>query len=139
MRRSDAASDALRFTAAVLGVYLLSLGPAWFLSGPQGLEGLTYATGFCLLPGWVVFASRGLYKSAKSAAFGVLLAIGSRLTVAICGAILIVRFRPDLGWQAFLLWLVILYPFCLAVETWLLVRAVERVEEETHPSPSSGH
>ncbi|QDT37726.1 hypothetical protein [Stratiformator vulcanicus] len=121
-RRSDARLGAGVLTAVIVGLSLLFSVPAWFTAGPTGLRGLIFAAVLCLLPGWVVFAILGLYKSAKSRAFGVLAGAGIRFAVAIAGVLWVKTQWSEDGWQAFLVWMAVLYPICLVVETILILR-----------------
>ena len=63
----------------MVGGILLLAGPAWAVSGSSGVEGVVYAAGLCLFPGWLVFlaaAATGGGGDAKVIVGGMLLRIG---------------------------------------------------------------
>jgi hypothetical protein len=99
----------------------LLAAPAWWLSGPKGLEGLTFAAALCLIPGWLVFAFHSQYGTA--APLGVML-VGTlgRMAVVLFGALAVKAVRPDLGLKSFALWLGAFYLLSLAIETKLLLK-----------------
>ena len=106
--------------AALLWLFLA--GPAWWLRGSAGLEGLTYGAVLCLLPGWLVFFLAARYRDAEFRAMSVLAGTVIRLLVVLPGVMVVQSIRPHLRLWEFLVWVVIFYLAMLAAETWLLVR-----------------
>lgn len=101
-------------------MWLLLVGPAAFWQGGSGVEGLTWATAICLLPGlFVVTRIAGLGEQSPLA--GMVVGMGLRLVGAVVAAVVLCFLRPELRGEAFIVWLVPCYLAALAVETRLLL------------------
>lgn len=110
-------------TAVTAALWALLAGPAWLLGGIDGIEGLSYAAGLCLVPGWVVFLLIALYGTAGTQA--AMVALGGtalRLVFVLVGVLAIRAVRPHLGFWDFIVWLLVFYMATLFVETLLVVR-----------------
>ncbi|WP_197439962.1 hypothetical protein [Calycomorphotria hydatis] len=94
-----------------------------------GIKGMTFAAILCLFPGWLVFTLQGLYKTAKSQAIGFLAGAGIRLVMTAAGVLWVKFNRPDINWELFLVWIVLFYLACLAVETGLIVQQLSHTAE----------
>ena len=108
--------------AAAGVMWLLMAGPAYWLRGTLGLEGLTYAGLLCLVPGWLVVYVATRYPDAGSQGNAVLLGTGLRMAFVLIGMLVIRDLRPDLGHYEFQLWLILYYLAFLFVETLLVVK-----------------
>ena len=112
---------------AAAGLVAVCAGPAYYLAGPSGLEGLGYAAFLCLLPGGLALALQGL---ARTDALRVTLAMAAsalRLMLVLAGVLFLRMSRPDLGVKEFFVWLILFYLATLAVETGLLLQSRSRV------------
>lgn len=109
--------------SAIAGVvWLACAGPAYWLAGTLGLEGLSYAALLCLAPGWLVFWLASRYGAANSQSIVVLLGTGLRLVFVLVGVLTIRSVRPELQFREFLVWVVVYYLSMLLAETLLLTR-----------------
>lgn len=121
-----ASQDALRkiavLSAAAVGLWLVLSGPAYWLGGTAGLEGLTYAALLCLVPGWLVVYVTSRYPEAGTQATAVLLGTGLRMAFVLIGTIMLQGSRPDLGFREFVVWLICFYLAFLGLETAMLVK-----------------
>jgi hypothetical protein len=112
--------NAARLVLAMVAMWLLMAGPAAWLQGPLGVEGLTWAAGICLLPGLLVVTQVGRLGEDRPLA-AIVIAVGLRLAAAVVAAFVLCLVRPDLRGEAFIVWLVPCYLAALAVETQLLL------------------
>jgi hypothetical protein len=122
-----------RLTAVTAGLWLLCAVPAWLIAEESGLEGLTYALLLCLIPG-VVTLRLAKVGDSRQAPFAVLTGMGLRMASVLAGALVLRAVRPDLGPQAFHVWLIVGYLVTLAVETRMLVADIA----VTRPGSSVG-
>jgi hypothetical protein len=118
--RGNALRNGLKVTVVVVAGWLLLAWPAWWLAGPQGLEGLSLAAALCLIPGWLVFAIQSQYGTAAPLA-ALLAATAGRMAAVLLGALTVKALRPDLGMTSFGIWLGAFYVLALATETKLLL------------------
>ena len=109
----------LWLAAGVTVLWLLLAGPAYWLAGTAGVEGLSIAALLCLLPGWLVFALGTLYGVANNQAATVLSGTVLRLLFVLFGALAVRNLRPDLQFREFFVWLLVFYMATLLLETLL--------------------
>ena len=95
--------------------------PAYLSVGMKSVEGLVYATILCLVPGLIVFLVTGYFLQEESYSV-VAVSTLTRLMIAVLGALVILKLRPDFGLANFLIWLLICYFASLLVETLLFIR-----------------
>jgi len=115
------------FTACAAALWVVLAGPAYWLAGKLGLEGLTYSALLCWLPGCVLFFAVPFFEFAKNKAFAFLVGSGLRMFVVLVATLLLREVRADLGLKQFLSWLVVFYSVTLLVETLLIVKSPEAV------------
>lgn len=84
-----------------------------------------WATGLCLLPGWVVFLCEPLYRLPRYMLAGALIGAGFRLAVTAGGALGLMVLQPELPRTAFLVCLFIQYMTALTFETVMLMRMLD--------------
>lgn len=129
--------NGLSLTAVTAGLWLLLTGPAYHLAGTDALEGLSYAAGLCLVPGWVVlwFGSRLPGAGSPGTRVGVVLG-GTvlRLLFVVGGVMGLGALRPELALKEFHVWVIVFYLATLMAETTLLLRQ----GAETHQEARSG-
>lgn len=113
------------FTAGLLVLGAVSAAVCSVAVGPLGVEAAAWATGLCLVPGWVVFLCEPLYRLPRYALAGALLGAGLRLGVIAGGALALVSLRPDLPRTAFLASLFVQYMAALTFETVMLMRTLK--------------
>ncbi len=113
------------FTASVAALWVILAGPAYWLSGELGLEGLTYSALLCWLPGCLLFFAIPFFEFAKNKAYAFLVGSGLRMFVVLVATLVLQEFRADLGLKEFLGWLVAFYSVTLLVETLLIVKSPE--------------
>ena len=125
MNSSNSTRTALRrsgvLTASSAALWLVMAGPAYWLAGATGLEGLSYAALLCLVPGCLVFFAAG-WLGANNQAVTFLAGTGLRMLTVLIGALVIHEIRADLGLRQFFGWLVLFYSVTLVVETLLIVK-----------------
>lgn len=111
-------------TGVTAGMWMALSGPAAALAGRKALEGLTYAAVLCLLPGWLTFVmAAGLAASSgRRQVLAVLGGTAVRLLAVLGGGLAVRVWRPHLGFQEFLVWLVVFYLAALVVETRSLLK-----------------
>lgn len=112
------------FTAGLLVLGAVSAGVCAVAVGSAGVEAAAWATGLCLIPGWVVFLCEPLYRLPRYALAGALLGAGLRLGIIAGGAVALVSLRSDLPRTAFLVCLFVQYMAALTFETVMLMRAL---------------
>lgn len=112
-------------TASVAALWVVLAGPAYWLSGKLGLEGLTYSALMCWLPGCLLFFAIPFFEFAKNKAYAFLAGSGLRMFVVLVATLVLQEFRADLGLKEFLSWLVAFYSVTLLVETLLIVKSPE--------------
>lgn len=122
---------AIMFLTALV-VWLLLAGPAYWMRGVLGLEGLSYAGMLCLVPGWLVVYVTTRYPEADSQAKMVLLGTGLRMAFVLIGMVMLKNLRPDLGHYEFQLWLILYYLAFLFVETLLVVKSTNSQQDSAH-------
>lgn len=116
-------------TASVALFWLMFAGPAFWLSGVVGLEGLSIAALLSLVPGWLVFWGVAVVSGVpgqNGQPMAVLAATGVRLMFVLFGVLLMKSIRPDLGLREFHGWVIAFYFVSLMVETLLLVRSLPK-------------
>jgi hypothetical protein len=109
-------------TAVLLGLFAVLYVPAQRLVGPEAVEGLTYATLLCLIPGLILFPVVGFLQREASPVAVMGISTMLRLMTVGIGALVILKLKADFGFPEFLIWLLICYFASLLVETLLLVR-----------------
>lgn len=112
-------------TACAAALWVALVGPAFWLAGNLGLEGLTYAALLCWLPGCLLFLAIPFLKFAKNKAYAFLAGSGLRMAVVLVATLVLQEFRADLGLKEFLGWLIAFYSVTLLVETLLIVKSPE--------------
>lgn len=113
------------FTTGLLVLGVVTALVCAGMVGSIGLETSAWATGMCLLPGWVVFLCEPLYRLPRFALMGALLGAGFRLGVTAGGAVLLLSSRPDIPQNAFLACLFVQYMASLTFETVMLMRTLD--------------
>lgn len=112
-------------TVCSAALWAVLAGPAYWLSGKLGLEGLTYSALMCWLPGCLLFFAIPFFEFAKNKAYAFLVGSGLRMFVVLVATVVLQEFRADLGLKEFLSWLVAFYSVTLLVETLLIVKSPE--------------
>lgn len=112
-------------TACSAALWVVLAGPAYWLAGKPGLEGLTYSALLCWLPGCVLFFAIPFFEFAKNKAYAFLVGSGLRMFVVLIATLVLQEYRADLGLKEFLSWLVAFYSVTLLVETLLIVNSPE--------------
>ncbi|MDC0308337.1 MAG: hypothetical protein P8M30_03830 [Planctomycetaceae bacterium] len=107
---------------AACGFWLLFAGPAYWSRGTLALEGLTYASLLCLVPGWVVVYVTARYPDSGSQATAVIMGTGLRMAFVLVGMVTLRGLRPEFGHYEFQLWLILFYMAFLFLETLMLVK-----------------
>lgn len=122
-------------TACTAALWVVLAGPAYWLAGNLGLEGLTYSALLCSLPGCFLFFAIPFFEFAKNKAYAFLVGSGLRMFVVLVATLLLHEIRADLGLKEFLSWLVVFYSVTLLVETLLIVRSPEANTLSTPSQP----
>ena len=104
------------------------------MGGPEGLEGLTWAIGLCLLPGLVVLTAMGLLPKLATAPQAILFSTTLRMLLVLAGVLVIREARPELGFREFFAWLIVSYLAALTIESYFLVRQ----QQHAAPDPTLG-
>ncbi len=112
------------FTAGLLVLGAVSAGICAVTIGSLGVEAAAWATGLCLIPGWVVFLCEPLYRLPRYALAGALIGAGFRLGVTLGGAMGLITLRPELPRTAFLACLFVQYMAALTFETVMLMKTL---------------
>ncbi len=112
-------------TASAVVLWVLLAGPAYWLAGSLGLEGLTYSALLCVVPGCLLFVVIPFFEFAQTKAFAFLAGSGLRMFVVLVATLILHEVRADLGLKEFLSWLVVFYSVTLLVETLLIVKSPE--------------
>lgn len=112
------------FTGGLLVLGGVSAAICAVTVGPVGVEAAAWATGLCLIPGWVVFLCEPLYRVPRFALAGALIGAGFRLGVTLGGAVGLIALRPELPRTAFLVCLFIQYMAALTFETVVLMKTL---------------
>lgn len=110
-------------TASAVALWGLLAGPAYWLAGSLGLEGLTYSALLCVVPGCVLFLAIPFFGFAQNKAYAFLVGSGLRMFVVLVATLVLHEIRADLGLKEFLSWLVVFYSVTLLVETLLIVKS----------------
>ena len=111
------------------GMWALFAGPAYMLRGTLALEGLTYATLLCLVPGWVVVYVTARYPECGSQATAVIMGTGLRMAFVLVGMVMLKNMRPEFGHYEFQFWLILSYMAFLFLETLMLVKQNDNTVE----------
>jgi len=111
--------------ASAIALWGLLAGPAYWLAGALGLEGLTYSALLCVVPGCVLFVAIPFFGFAQNKAYAFLVGSGLRMFVVLVATLILHEIRADLGLKEFLSWLVVFYSVTLLVETLLIVKSPE--------------
>lgn len=119
------ASRLAGLTLVMLLLGVVSGAVSYGLSGRSGLEVAAWATGLCLVPGWLVFLAEPLYRLPGQAIYGSLLGSIVRLAVVAGGVLLLVNARPDLPRNVLIGCLAVLYLGGLAFETIVLMQGLD--------------
>ena len=114
-------------TAFTVALWLVLAGPAYWLAGKLGLEGLTYSALLCWLPGCWLFLVIPFLGFANNKATAFLAGSGLRMFVVLVATLVLQEFRADLGLKEFLSWLVVFYSVTLLVETLLIVKSPDAI------------
>lgn len=115
------------FTACAAALWVVLAGPAFWLAGGLGLEGLTYSALLCWVPGCLLFFAIPFFEFANNKAFAFLAGSGLRMFVVLVATLVLKEVRADLGLKEFLSWLVVFYSVTLLAETLLVVNSPEAV------------
>jgi hypothetical protein len=118
-------------------LWVILAGPAYWVAGGLGLEGLTYSAFLCTLPGCVLFLVIPFLGFAQNKAFAFLAGSGLRMFAVLAATLLLHEIRADLGLRQFLSWLVVFYSVTLLIETLLIVSSLE-TEAASDESKSDG-
>lgn len=118
-------------TLATTGLWLGGALPAWLIADTAGLEGLTYALLLCLIPGIVTLQLVKAGGGPNQALTTLLLGMGLRMAAVLIGTLVLRKIRPDLGANAFHLWVVVGYLFTLWIETRLLLADLTMTQRNT--------
>lgn len=110
-------------SAAVVALWLVLAGPAWWLAGRSGIEGLSYSAVLCLVPGWLVFFLSSRYRVADTQVQVILIATTVRLLFVAAGTLVVLQVRPELRLREFLVWIIVFYLATLVAETALLLKS----------------
>ena len=110
----------LVWSAALL--WMVLLGPAYWMGGREGLLGLSLSAVLCVLPGVAVLWLAGRFSSPTSRAWAILAGTGLRLLFVGSGVLVAVHWA-GWGFRIIGVWAVVFYLFALAVETRLLMRS----------------
>ena len=110
-------------SAAVVALWLVLAGPAWWLAGRSGIEGLSYSAVLCLVPGWLVFFLSSRYRVADTRVQVILIATTVRLLFVAAGTLVVLQVRPELRLREFLVWIIVFYLATLVAETALLLKS----------------
>ncbi len=131
MRRSGV------FTACAAALWAILAGPAYWLAGGLGLEGLSYSALLCWVPGCLLFFVIPFFEFANNKAFAFLTSSGLRMFVVLVATLVLKEVRADLGLKEFLSWLVVFYSVTLLVETLLIVNSPEATLLNSESKPDS--
>ncbi len=126
-------------TATGVALWILLAGPAYWLAGRLGFEGLTYSALLCVVPGCVLILAIPFFGFAQNKAYAFLVGSGLRMFVVLVVTLVLHEVRADLGLKEFLSWLVVFYSVTLLVETLLIVGSPEAstVNSESKPAGSA--
>ncbi len=111
-----------RLLLATVCLFLVLVGPAWFVAGREGLIGLFAAAGLCVVPGLIVFWIAAAYGAAGTEV--PLVVLGGaflRMMFVLFGMVIFQTLDPRLGFREFIVWVLVFYLFLLAVETCLVL------------------
>lgn len=110
-------------TLFVLSGWVLCFYPARLLNGSSGVWWMSLAAISCLVPGWVVVFLSGLSALRNELSAMMVQTMVRLLTVASL-AVVLRKFRPELGFRDFYGWLVLFYLLALSVEVVLFRRGL---------------
>lgn len=107
---------------AAAALWLVLLGPAWFVAGREGVIGLSAAAFLCVIPGWAVFWVAASFGSAGTEVPLVILGgTAFRMLFVLLGLVIAQTLDPRLGFREFIVWLLAFYLCLLAIETCLVL------------------
>jgi len=112
-------------TAATAGLWLLLAGPAYFVAGTAGLEGLSIAALLCLIPGWIVLFLEAYVAGGNSPSLLILSGTVLRLLFVLVGTLVMQSVHQHLQFREFTAWLLVFYLATLLVETLLVLKQVQ--------------
>jgi hypothetical protein len=116
----------VQFVGAVVALWAILAGPAYFLAQYDGIEGLTYAALLCLTPGLIVMAIASRVREAgQQAMVAILGGMLLRLVFVLVGVVTIQTSRPHLKLREFIIWLLVFYMATIAIETRMVVASVK--------------
>lgn len=124
-------------TASALALWGLLAGPAYWLAGSLGLEGLTYSALLCVVPGCLLFLAIPFFEFAQNKAYAFLVGSGLRMFVVLVATLILHEIRADLGLKEFLSWLVVFYSVTLLVETLLIVKSPDAASAGSSSKPGN--
>lgn len=110
----------LWLTAVTIVTVLLSVGPAWMVSGSMGLAAVALAAVACLVPGILLFALLAVLSASDSQAWAVLAGGGLRVIFAGGAALLAIK-GADWPMVPVLCWVGLFYAVTLVLEVWMLL------------------
>ena len=117
----------LWLTASVVVMGLALWLPVWGRFGAVGVESLIIAAAICIASGCVFFVFQAMWIACGLAGLGALVGGVLRIVFVLAGLLLIRRFRPEIPVILFGGVLSAFYLLSLGVETFLLVRSLDRV------------
>ena len=110
------------FAALTAGLWLLLIGPAYFLAATDGLIGVSIAAGLCLVPGLLVLALSTILSASGSPAGAILSGNVLRMLFVLVGSLVVRSFLPTLGIREFIVWLLVFYLATLLAETCFILK-----------------
>ena len=125
------------FTTCAAALWVILAGPAYWLAGGLGLEGLSYSALLCWVPGCLLFFAIPFFEFANNKAFAFLAGSGLRMFVVLVATLVLKEVRADLGLKEFLSWLVVFYSVTLLAETLLIVNSPEASLLNSEPKPDN--
>ena len=110
------------FAALTAGLWLLLVGPAYYLAATDGLVGVSIAACLCLVPGLLVLALGSMLNASGSPAGAILSGNVLRILFVLVGSLVVRSFLPTLGIREFIIWLLVFYLTTLLIETWFILK-----------------
>lgn len=112
-------------TAVLIAVecvaWMLFCVPAYLIGGNAGVEGLTWASVLCLLPGLFVLRKMASATDLASRTWLAMIAMVVRVFFVLAGVLVIGESRPDLHFFRFHIWLVVCYNIMMWTEIILIL------------------
>lgn len=94
--------------------------------GANGVEGLVLAAALCLIPGLMFLVLQSVWSAVGFAGCGALAGGVFRMLFAVAGFLAVRRYRPEMPPVLFGCLLAVFYLLSATVETWLVVRSLDR-------------